>query len=214
MYMGWIIVAVVLIVILVVVGMTTRSDVVPWLNHMRRVKQKGAFHPEWIAPEDIMQTVVEHYMQYIEFAQETLMSGWTKYYHGLSNYLSGDYLRLQTDNIDARLRKDDLRLIDILRANHEVRVRDFGNDGLSCLLLDFQTERRLATYHYWSKRRIHTQHLDDVICVYRMHFDQLNQRWKIADYIQELPSHYYIQALQGPIDTLDNALPPILGRDD
>src|SRR5690606_3209856 len=125
--------------------------------------------------EDIMQTVVEHYMQYIEFAQETLMSGWTKYYHDLSNYLSGDYLRLQADNIDARLRKDDLRLIDILRANHEVRVRDFGNDGLSCLLLDFQTERRLATYHYWSKRRIHTQHLDDVICVYRMRFDQLNQ---------------------------------------
>ena len=212
--MGWIAIAVVLIAILVVVGITSRSEVVPWLNQMRRVKQKGAFHAEWIAPEEIMDTVVQHYMEYIEFAQETLLSGWTRYYHDMTNYLSGEYLRLQKQNLDARLRKDDLRIIDILRADHEVRVRDFSDDGLRCLLLDYQQERRLATYHYWSKRRIHTQHLDDVICIYRMRFDQINRRWKIADYIQELPAHYYIQALQGPIDTLDNALPPILGRDD
>lgn len=211
--MVWIVAVLLIIFLLILASRFSQNDIVPWLDEMQRTRPKGAGYAEWLATEDIMQDVMQHYMEYIEFAQETLLTGWVRYYHGIRQYLAGDYLQLQLRNLEARLRVDNVRLIDILRANHDLRIRDFGDDGLTCLLLDYQTERRLATYHYWNKRRVHTQQLDDCICVYRMRYDRLNRRWKITEYIQELPAHHYPEALEGPIDTLDNALPPTLGRD-
>lgn len=211
--MVWVISISFLLLMLIVMGIFGRGDVVPWIDHMRRVKIRGAKHGEWLAPEEIMSQVVENYREYLHFSQQTLVRGWSLYVRDMERYLAGDFLSQQRTHLEARLRKNTLRLIDILRCDHEVRIRNFSDDGLNCLLIDYQTERRLATYHYWSKRRIHTQHLDDAICVYLMTYDREDERWKIKDFIQELPSIYYLNALKGPIDNLDLSLLGILGRD-
>ncbi len=185
---------------------------VPWLDQMRRVRI-GQGRKEWLAPENIMHTVIQHYQEYVEFAQANLLKGWVGYARALPTFMVDDMLHAQLEVLDTRLRQDNLRLIDILRASHRVHVRNFGDDGLTCLLLDYQTERRLATYHYWTKRRVHTQHLADAILVYEMQYDLDDERWKMANFIQELPPHYYQQTIEGSLDTLENNLPPFLGRD-
>lgn len=210
--MVWVIVILVIISVLIGLSFASRSDIVTWLDDMRRVKIGGG-RTEWLAPEVVMHTVIQHYQEYIEFAQENLLKGWVGYAKALPTYMTHNMLTVQLGILDARLLEDNLRLIDILRTSHRVHVRNFGDDGLTCLLLDYQTERRLATYHYWTRRRIHTQHLNDAILVYEMQFDSDDQRWKLANFIQELPPHYYQQTIEGALDTLENNLPPFLGRD-
>lgn len=210
--MVWLIVFFIIIGIIIGLNFFSRSDVVPWLDKMRRVKI-GEGRPEWLVPESVMHTVIQHYQEYIEFAQQNLLKGWVGYTRALTTYMHGEMLTAQLKILDARLHQDDLRLIDILRASHRVHVRNFNNDGLTCLLVDYQTERRLATYHYWTQRRVHTQHLEDAILIYQMQFDSANERWKLANFIQELPPHHYQQTVEGSLDTLENNLPPFLGRD-
>jgi len=46
----------------------------------------------------------------------------------------------------------------------------------------------MATYDYWSKRRLHTQNLGDGVYVYLMIYDLAADRWKLAQLIQQLPA--------------------------
>lgn len=206
-----------LIVIAMVLGFlaaSSHSELTPWLDKMRRANPGQRHKSEWIAPTEVIDQVVQHYLEGVQYAINTLPKGYVSYARDLDKYMTGAHLKNQRATIDARLRQDTLRLIDILRADHRVRVRYFADDGLACILLDYQTERRLATYHYWSKRRVHTQHLEDTVIVYRMEYDTHVRRWKIAEYIQELPAHYGPLAIDGPLDKLHLTLPPHSGRDD
>ena len=82
-----------------------------------------------------------------------------------------------------------------------------------CYLLDHQAERRMATYDYWTKRRLNTQDLGAGSYVYEMHYDSVAARWKIAKLIQQLPLGWGMStATQSPLRFSDNLLSSA-GRD-
>jgi hypothetical protein len=101
--------------------------------------------------------------------------------------------------------------VGVLRAHHQISVRRFSDDGLSCLLIDRQSERRMATYDYWTKQRIHTQDLGSSALVFRMQFDRYTGRWKVDEFIQQLPIGW--ETLPGATLRLMDALPEAAGRD-
>lgn len=203
--------AIALLVILIGLAWLSTSEVVPWVDRMERVNL-GNNVREWLAPVEVCQQVMADYQQAITFTRKALRQGWIPYGRVLDEYATGNYLREQRQRLEKRLRRDRLRLIDILDAQHELRVRHFSDDGLACILLDYQTARRLRIYEYWTRRLIQTLTLDDTIYVYQMVYDHESRRWKIAEFIQELPARIALMALHHPLSEL---LPHIsaAGRD-
>ena len=78
--------------------------------------------------------------------------------------------------------------VGVLRSDHRLEVRRFSEDGERCLLVDHQTQRRMATYHTRTGQRAVTQDLGDATVVYSMIYDPSDVRWKIDAFVQELPA--------------------------
>lgn len=185
----------------------SKSALVPWINEMSRVNPGVVNKAEWMAPATVIEAVKRDYIAFYTYATKTLPQGWVPYLRDLNHYLCDDMLREQREYLEKRLGHDRGRIYDILRATHRLEVRHFSADGLTCLLIDYQTERRIATYDYWRGKRIHTQDLGAATLVYKMRYDSRAGVWKIASYIQTLP--------QGMTHagTLEIDLPHTVGRD-
>ncbi len=177
----------VLLALSVTIILTTHNGSVPWLADMRRLNPGARHRAEWVAPPNVLQTVEQDYLDFIEYGAERLPQGWVAYMRDLDDYLCGEMLREQRASLTQRLKHDRGRVIDVLRADHQIHVRHFSADGLRCILIDSQRAARLASYDYWTGQRIHTQDMGDRCFVYEMHYDLTRARWRIARYIQQLP---------------------------
>ena len=194
--------------LLLVFRLTAGSHRTPWGDQMTRLNPGTSFdHAEWMAPGDVVQAVQRDYMSFYQYVAEKLPQGWLEYMRDLNEYLCEDLLREQRESLDTRLRHNRGRMIDILRANHSLQVRHFSDDGTRCIIIDHQTEQRMATYDYWSGNRLHTQDLGSTTYVYEMQYDLRAQKWKLARFIQVLPPGSFTPG------RLDFNLPQTLGRD-
>jgi hypothetical protein len=177
----------VLVVVLVLLAIRSTSSVVPWMDVMTRRNPGVRDRAEWIAPTDVIEAVTEDYLAFYTYAAERLRQGWVAYGRDLNEHLTGDLLTQQRESIALRLQSDRGRVVDVLRADHDVQVRNFSTDGMGCIVIDHQSDQRLATYDYWAGHRLHTQDMGMSIYVYEMAFDQRAEKWKIARFIQCLP---------------------------
>lgn len=195
------------VVLILVLWLTSHSSLAPWLDDMTRLNPGVLNRAEWMAPPLVLEAVKRDYLAFYEYAARTLPQGWIAYGRELDTYLCNDLLAAQQASLRVRLHHDRGRVIGILRANHTVQVRHFSPDGLRCVVIDHQTEQRLATYSYWQNHRLHTQDMGDQVYVYQMDYDQKARRWKIARFIQQLP--------RGAAQMMNLAisLPAAVGRD-
>lgn len=180
---------------------------------LERLHPGVAHRAEWIAPRETLARVEADYLAAQQWALETLLTDHLTYLRELPRYFCGKALTEQIRSIAGTLQRPGPRLVGALRAHHQIQVRRFSEDGLSCCLLDHQSERRMATYDYWTKRRLHTQDLGQGVYVYLMVYDQASARWKIAQLIQQLPNGWEGGGRTGIPIRLTDELPVAAGRD-
>lgn len=196
-----------LVLLILIVMFLSRSGFVPWMDQMTRLNAGAINRAEWMAPPHVIAAVKHDYLAFYIYASAKLPKGWLAYMRDLNEYLSHEMLSTQRESLNLRLMQDRGRFIDILRATHHVQVRHFSDDGLSCIVIDQQSEQRIATYDYWTGRRLHTQFTGNAVYIYEMRYDQSVERWKIARFIQQLPP-----GISQP-GTLEIHLPSHIGRD-
>ncbi len=158
---------------------------VPWVDHLTRLNAGMGSRAEWMAPSQVVEDVISDYRATLDWL-ETCAAHWGRFAEGLERYTSGSYLKFQRRAL-ASLVNARPRLAVSLSAQHAYAVRHFTPDGLRCLLIDRQTERRLTTSGYWDSQPLPAQLMDDTALVFQMHYDQTDKRWKIERLIQELP---------------------------
>ena len=155
---------------------------VPWLDRMRRVDA------EWFAPEDVVAQLGTHYLEAQEWMQNALITRSVRLWSMSSAFLSGVYHHRLQDFLREQQRRP--RAIGVLRADHRLEARHFKPTGTECCLIDYQSERRMATYDPTTMTRVLTQDLGDGIEVYSMCYDPRDRRWKIDSFVQNLPADW------------------------
>jgi uncharacterized protein (DUF427 family) len=100
-------------------------------------------------------------------------------------YLSGKQLQRHQTIVQQYRIAAEPQIVSVLRADHRVYVRHFSEDAERCLVIDQQTQRRMATYDYERQSRLHTQDLGESTLVVEMLYDLRNRRWKIEG------NHYF-----------------------
>ncbi len=198
------------IIVLAIIIRGRRDD---WPGHLRRLHAGVTNKAEWMASDDIIQRVENDYLLAQRWMSDALLVGYVRFLREAPRYFSGNYLKHQQHSAMTQIRKRGPRLIGVLRAHHRIRVRYFSDDGLTCYVVDHQTERRMATYDYWQLRRLHTQSLEDGAYVYRMVYDRSTKTWKIEELVQQLPLGWGGQVVSGSPIKLDKSLPIASGRD-
>lgn len=160
---------------------------VPWLDKMRRVKAGVAQKHEWMAPDEVVDKVRSDYLTATRWLGDNVLSSWQQQWMLAPYYMSGLFLkRFQTLVTQYRAGRMP-RAVGVLRADHAVAVRSFSEDGERCVVVDRQTLRRMATYESRTHARVMTQDLGDGVVVYQMRFDVNDNRWKLDEFVQELP---------------------------
>ena len=182
----------------------------PWRRKMRQLKV--AEKTEWMAPDEVVEQVRAHYLEATTWLTETALLSWAQQWAQAPVRLSGSYLKRQRNLILTFRAQTRLQPVGVLRADHLVEVRQFSEAGSFCLVIDMQTQRRMATYNYKTRARLHTQDMGDGVVVYAMRYDAKAERWKIDNFVQELPSGWRYSPLIQEFTTLPNALKSI-GRD-
>jgi hypothetical protein len=200
-----------LLAIAMIMAMHSRGQV-PWLDKMRRVKSSGARKPEWMAPDDVVDKVRSDYLTATRWLSDNVLSSWQQQWMLAPYYMSGLYLkRFQTLVTQYRAGRMP-RAVGVLRADHQVSVRAFTEDGERCVVVDRQSLRRMATYDSRTHERVMTQDLGDGVVVYQMRYDAADGRWKLDEFVQELPDGWGKPALRARIRELSPQLTPV-GRD-
>lgn len=167
-------------------AMRSRGQV-PWLDKMRRVKAGNADKHEWMAPDEVVDKVRSDYLTATRWLGDNVLSSWQQQWMLAPYYMSGLFLkRFQTLVTQYRAGRMP-RAVGVLRADHAVTVRSFSEDGERCVVVDRQTLRRMATYESRTHARVMTQDLGDGVVVYQMRFDANDKRWKLDEFVQELP---------------------------
>lgn len=172
---------------------------------MRRVTESATHPYEWMAPDDVVRFVRRQYLESIE---------WVNHVERDSRYAP----RFVTGAMLVRIgqgiwtRSTAPLFVGILRSDHRLEVRRFSEDGERCLILDHQTQRRMATYHTRTGQRAATQDLGDATLVYSMVYDSSDGRWKIDAFVQELPTGWERRRSAKLIVDVDQ-LAPHGGRD-
>ena len=159
---------------------------VGWANRLKRVRA-GSRNSEWIAPEDVLKRVRDDYMEAVHWLQDTAITAKARERAG--EYLCGEMLSQFSEQIAYRRESPPL-FEGVLRAGHSVQVHRFTETGEVCLVVDRQTEQRLATYNTTSYERLHTQDMGRATLVYQMVYDRRDERWKIANFVQKLPGSW------------------------
>jgi len=184
---------------------------VPWSKHLKRVHAGTAAHGEWLAPEAVLEQVKVHYRETIHWLQD-IASDPGNTIENAADYLSGDMLRRFERQIQYR-QTTPLFFVGVLRADHEIDVRYFSSDGQSCLVVDHQTEQRIATYDAETHHRILTQDMGESTLVYRMIYDLDDERWKLDEFVQTLPFGWHLNRKNRHIQVLSTLSSPNAGRD-
>jgi hypothetical protein len=198
------------LIVLAVLAQFRRSGPPP-AESVQRIHAGVSDKAEWMASETVKQQVITDYLAAQSWLAQAQLTNYLYCLMNLPHHFSGTQLIELQRLIKLQMQRNRARFIGILRANHNVTVRRFSEDGLSCLVVDQQSERRMATYDYWSKNRIHTQNLGGGVLVYRMCLDRLSGRWKIDEYIQQLPDGW--ENLPPGLIKLSDTLPMTVGRD-
>lgn len=206
--------ALLLVIIAVVLIMTLNGrGQVPWSKKMRRIHAGAAHKAEWMATDEVVQQVRADYLAVTRWIHDYMLTDAPVRYQNAPHYLSGNYLK----QFQTRLAQQfDLRrspgFVGVLRADHQVSIRHFTASGESCLVVDYQTQRRMATYNARTHTRLLTQDLGSSLVVYRMVYDLDEYRWKIDDYVQELPAGWNGQHSTPRIREI-LVIPDTIGRD-
>jgi len=206
---------VILIVGVIVVGVIARRRRGTWPGALQRLHPGVAQRAEWMAPDDIVKGVETDYLAAQRWMVDASMAGYARFLSEAPTYFAGSYLKRQQKIVGLLMQgsKPCVRFIGILQAQHEIYVRHFSDDGLSCYLLDDQTARKMLTYEYWHARCVNSQSLLAGTYVYRMVYDRAGRRWKIEDLIQQLPLGWDARAVSNAPIRLDESLPSVQGRD-
>ena len=182
----------------------------PWRAKMRqlRVAEKA----EWMAPDEVVEQVRAHYLEAVAWMSETMLSSWAQQWAQSPHYLNGSYLKRQRNLILSERARKRVQFVGVKRANHVVEVRQFSENGSFCLVIDTQTQCRMATYNRRTHERLHTQDLGDGVVVYAMRYDAEGERWKIDSFVQELPVGWRMGAVVREFTIVPGTLSRI-GRD-
>ncbi|GAB4518636.1 MAG: hypothetical protein OHK0046_26510 [Anaerolineae bacterium] len=203
----------ILLAIIIVVGILSLSgrQQVPWAGKLFR-KNAGARRAEWMAPEDVVQMVLNHYTETMRWLPESMLRDWSSQWADAPHHFSGQALKRHQEILKQYRLGRAPRCVGVLRCDHHPEVRHFSDDGERCLVIDKQAARRMATYDYWTHVRLNTQDLGDAAIVYEMMYDKQDRRWKIDRFIQELPVGWRSGKASQHLRLL-TALPPTIGRD-
>lgn len=196
---------------LVVVAILSRRSRQNVPEPLQRLHPGVADKAEWMASETTVQRVTTDYLAAQQWVGDMQLADCFACLREVGRYFSGALLREHQRLLGRQLAQSHVRLVGVLRAHHHITVRRFSDDGLSCLVIDRQSERRMATYNYWTKQRVHTQDLGNGAVVYRMTFDRPSGRWKVDEFIQQLPIGW--ETLPGSTLRITDALPEAAGRD-
>ena len=173
---------------------------------MRRVHAEA----EWMAPEEVIHQVRLHYLESLNWLHDSMFGSWATQWSDASTYLHGAFLKRHQQ---ALLTSRDSKLpsiVGVLRCDHTLEARHFSQQGGDCLIVDHQVGRRMATYNRDTQERLHTQDLGDGAVVYRMHYDAKSRRWKLEQFVQELPVGW--GSTRRRLREI-GSLPPAFGRD-
>ncbi len=195
--------------IVVIMSVNNAGQTTPWGDKMRRLRTGVARKAEWMAPDEVVHQVCAHYLEASTWLQDNMLSSWAQQWSVAPHYLSGSYLRRHQNLLLAHREIKGLQLTGILRADHNIEIRQFSENGDFCLVVDHQTQRRMATYNRKTQERSITQDLGDGVVIYVMLYDDKDQRWKIGNFVQELPSGWRSR----PIIEEHATLPDAIGRD-
>lgn len=204
--MVWAILIVIMTLILFLATLNGQKQVT-WSDKLYRMNAGVSHKAEWMAPEFVIQQVRNDYLMAMRWLRECAFLDWSSQWNAAPAFLAGFQLE-RHQNI---LKLPAPRFRDVLRADHEVEVRHFSGDGERCLVIDRQTNRSIATYDYWTFEPCLVQALDDAALVYQMVYDKTARRWKIEQFVQELPRGWH--GGQSRRVQLYSTLPPTNGRD-
>ena len=154
---------------------------------LRRIQPGVTQKAEWMAPEAVVLRVHSDYMSALEWLQDSALKTWLHQWTYAPLYLSGDCLRHHQQVLRQKREQPGPDCVGILRSAHHIEVRCFSEDGERCLVIDNQSQRRMATYDAVSHERIHTQDLGSCAVVYQMAYDLRTRRWKVDSFVQQLP---------------------------
>lgn len=160
---------------------------VPWAAQLRRLHAGVSQKAEWMAPDAVLQQVRSDYLLALDWLHDSALKNWTHQWTYAPLYLSGVFLRQHQQLLQQQRQTSGFRCVGVLRADHYVEIRYFSEDGERCLVVDSQSQRRMATYDPTTRARLHTQDLGDCAMVYQMNYDTRSQRWKIDACVQQLP---------------------------
>jgi hypothetical protein len=205
--MTWALLVILLLIILLISFAGQKH--IAWSEKLQRI-HKNTPREEWAAPEYVIQQVRNDYLMAVRWMRECALATWAEQWAAAPYYFAGLHLH-RHQKILARHRAGELpRYRDVLKAEHFVEVRFFSSDGERCLVLDHQTERSIITYDYHTLQSGIHQALPDATVVYQLAYDTTACRWKIEEYIQELP--FSLRASR-PRIKVTAALPTTAGRD-
>jgi hypothetical protein len=184
---------------------------VPWVDHLVRLNAGAGPKAEWMAPPQVVEQVTWDYRAAQGWVA-MCAANWGRFASRLDNYTTGAYLQQQRRVVAALMQSRQPRLTTEFSAVHTLSVRYFSSDGLRCLLIDRQTSRAVTTLDYWSGRPLCRQQLDDRAFVYQIQYDTQDNRWKIAQLVQELPLGWENGKTKGRVK-VSAELPVAAGRD-
>lgn len=172
---------------------------VPWANRMRRIQHRNAPPiEEWMAPDDVVADVVADYLDDAGWLSESSLLPIEQRWSASPLYLSGKFLFDYRRLVIQEREEGAPPFIGVLRADHHVSVRYFKAEGDMCLLVDTQTQRRMAIYDARTRARAGTQDLGSAVLVYRMIY-LFDGRWRIDRFIQQLPVGWMQRASTSPL---------------
>ncbi len=204
--------ALILALLIAAVAITLNSsNPVPWFHKLRRLNAGAAHKAEWMAPDEVTAQVHADYLAAIHWLQESSFHSVEALLPQAAHYLTGSCLKRHQDWC-RQYRSAPPRFWGVLRADHQIQVRHFSDDGARCLVVDRQTQRRMATYDLRTQKRLHTQDLGSYTAIYQLKYDMQAKRWKLETLIQELPAGW--ERAQSPQRVIiSTSLPQSSGRD-
>ena len=203
-----------LAVILLIVAMMvlTGRQQVPWSGQMKRLHAGSVDRAMWMAPEAVVKRVQDDFLETMRWLPESMFHSWSHQWTSASYYLSGQYLERHQEILKHYRTGKPPRYTGVLRCAHTIEVCEFSDDGERCLVIDRWTSCRMATYDYWTQSRVSTQDMGDSVEVYTMVYDNVDRRWKLDAFVQELPASWRVGKKSRRIRLL-KTVPPSIGRD-
>jgi len=201
----------VILFVVALMALTGRSQV-PWSGKMERLHAGSIDRATWMAPDAVVRSVQQDFLEVMQWLPESISHSWSQQWTSSGYYLSGQYLKRHQEILKHYRTGKTPRYNGVLRCAHDVEVCEFSDDGERCLVIDRRTSCRMATYDYWTQSRVSTQDMGDSIEVYLMVYDSEDRRWKVDQFVQQLPASWRVGRKSRRIRLL-KTMPPSIGRD-